>query len=452
MLEQQESVEPTASPEEAEAIATLAYGYGFPLVLMDVSREVMTAVPSVEAQKGPINQFIHIAEFPDDTYRDVVSPNVDTLYSLAWLDLAAEPIVLRVPDLGDRYYLMQICDAWTNVFAAPGTRTTGNRAGAFALVGPDWRGTLPADVQKIAAPTNLVVDHRAHVHRRQGRLRHGQRDSTPVRAGPARSLGPPLHAAGQSPGRARRRRQDTPRRSGEQDMSAGVFLARLAQLMGSNPPAPEDEPMISRLRRIGVAPGAPFAFDRLPSRLKTAIERGIAAGRARLAAAAKAFSEDEPDHGWRIERSLGRYGTDYATRAFVAAVGLGSNLPEDAIYPVTRVDADGATLTGANRYRLHFDADDLPPVHAFWSVTMYSTQQFLVKNPIGRYALGDRDPLKFNADGSLDLYLQNADPGPDKRANWLPAPPDGFSLVMRLYSPKKAVIDGSWSPPPVIRA
>ena len=156
MLEQQESVEPSASPEEAEAIATLAYGYGFPLVLMDVSREVMTAVPSAEAQKAPINQFIHVAEFPDDTYRDVVSPNVDTLYSLAWLDLAAEPIVLRVPDLGDRYYLMQICDAWTNVFAAPGTRTTGNRAGAFALVGPDWRGTLPPDVQKIAAPTNLV--------------------------------------------------------------------------------------------------------------------------------------------------------------------------------------------------------------------------------------------------------------------------------------------------------
>ena len=156
MLEQQESVEPTASPEEAEAIATLAYGYGFPLVLMDVSREVMTAVPSAEALKAPINQFVHVTEFPDDTYRDVVSPNVDTLYSLAWLDLTAEPIVLRLPDLGDRYYLMQICDAWTNVFAAPGTRTTGNDAGAFALVGPDWRGTLPADVQKISSPTNLA--------------------------------------------------------------------------------------------------------------------------------------------------------------------------------------------------------------------------------------------------------------------------------------------------------
>ena len=203
-------------------------------------------------------------------------------------------------------------------------------------------------------------------------------------------------------------------------MSAGMFLDRLAQLMGSNPPSADDEPMISRLRQIGVAPGAPFALDRLPSPLKAAIERGIAAGRARLAATAKAVSEEAPAHGWRIERDLGRYGTDYATRALVAILGLGSNLAEDAVYPITRVDADGAKLTGANRYRLHFEAGELPPVHAFWSVTMYSTQQFLVKNPIGRYALGDRNPLRFNADGSLDLYLQNADPDPTSARTGFP--------------------------------
>ncbi len=450
MLEQQESVEPTATPEEAEAIATLAYGYGFPLVLMDASRAVMTAVPSVEAQKGPINQFIHVMEFPDDTYRDVVSPNVDTLYSTAWLDLAAEPIVLRVPDLADRYYVMQICDAWTNVFTAPGTRTTGNRAGAFALVGPDWRGTLPADVQKLAAPTNLVwIIGRTFTA--------GKADYAAVNAIQRQYELVPLSAWGRpytppakvpvAPGVD----SQTPTVVQVGKMSAGDFLARLAQLMGPNPPAAEDQPLVSRLRKIGVAPGAPFALDRLPARLKAAIESGIASGRARLAAAAKAISEDQPANAWRIERSLGRYGTDYATRALVAVVGLGSNLAEDAVYPITRVDADGGKLTGANRYQLHFDASGLPPVNAFWSVTMYSTSQFLVKNPIGRHALGDRDPLRYNADGSLDIYLQHADPGADKRANWLPAPPDGFSLVMRLYSPKQAVIDGSWSPPPVVR-
>ena len=451
MLEQQESVEPTASPEEAEAIATLAYGYGFPLVLMDVSREVVTAVPSAEALKAPINQFAHVPEFPDDTYHDIVSPNVDTLYSLAWLDLAAEPIVLRVPDLGDRYYLMQICDAWTDVFAAPGTRTTGSRAGAFALVGPNWRGTLPPDVQKIAAPTNLVwIIGRTYA---AGKAEYGavnaiqrQYELVPLGAW-GRPYTPPARVPVASGVDSK-----TPPVVQVGKMTAGLFLERLARLMGSNPPSPDDEPMISRLRRIGVAPGAPFAFDRLSSSLKAAIERGVAAGRTRLAAAAKAVSEEVPAHGWRIERHLGRYGTDYATRALVAMLGLGSNLAEDAVYPITRVDGDGAKLTGANRYRLHFEASELPPVDAFWSVTMYNVRQALVKNPIGRYALDDRHPLRFNADGSLDLYLQNADPGPDKRANWLPAPPDEFSLVMRLYTPKKAVIDGSWSPPPVVRA
>ena len=450
MLEQQESVEPTASPEEAEAIATLAYGYGFPIVLMDVSREVVTAVPSVEAQKGPINQFVHVAEFPDDTYRDVVAPNVDTLYSLAWLDLAAEPMVLRVPDLGDRYYLMQLCDAWTNVFAAPGTRTTGNGAGAFALVGPDWRGTLPPDVQKIDAPTNLVwIIGRTYTA--------GKADYAAVNAIQRQYELVPLGAWGRpytppakvpvAPGVDAR----TPPVVQVGKMSAGLFLDRLARLMASNPPSADDEPMSSRLRRIGVAPGAPFAFERLPSPLRAAIERGIASGRARLEVAVKAVSDEVPAHGWRIERNLGRYGTDYGTRALVAILGLGSNLPEDAIYPITGDDADGAKLTGANRYRLHFEAGDMPPVNAFWSVTVYNARQALVKNPIGRYALGDRSPLRFNADGSLDLYLQTADPGPEKRENWLPVPPDGFRLVMRLYTPKKAVIEGSWSPPPVVR-
>ena len=204
-------------------------------------------------------------------------------------------------------------------------------------------------------------------------------------------------------------------------MSAGVFLDRLARLMGSNPPAADDEPMISRLRQIGVAPGAPFAFDRLPSRSQgrnrerhcrrpgpTRSDReGCLGGGARRTAGGSSAS-------------LGRYGTDYATRALVAILGLGSNLAEDAVYPITRVDADGAKLTGANRYRLHFDAGDLPPVHAFWSVTMYSTQQFLVKNPIGRYALGDRNPLQFNADGSLISTCRTPTPDPTSARTGFP--------------------------------
>ena len=150
MSEPHESVAPAPqplNPLEAEAIATLGYIYGYPLVLMDATRAVSTP---------PVNRFKHVTEFPDDTFTDVVSPNVDTLYSIAWLDLGKEPIVLGVPDLGRRYYTMQLLDAWSNVIASPGTRTTGNGKGAFAIVGPGWRGDLPSSVEAIQAPTNMV--------------------------------------------------------------------------------------------------------------------------------------------------------------------------------------------------------------------------------------------------------------------------------------------------------
>ena len=148
---------------------------------------------------------------------------------------------------------------------------------------------------------------------------------------------------------------------------------------------------------------------------------------------------------------MGRYGTDYLFRSVIALVGLGSNLPEDAIYPLTRVDAEGKALTGANRYVIRFAKGQLPPVGAFWSVTMYNSKQAFVDNPINRYAIGDRDKLKFDDDGSLTLYVQQESPGKDKESNWLPAPKDEFNLVMRLYWPKKEILDGTWKPPAVER-
>ena len=347
---------------------------------------------------------------------------------------------------------MQICDAWTNVFAAPGTRTTGNRAGDFALVSvPDWRGTLPPDVQKIAAPTNLVWIIGTHVHGRQGRLRHGQRDSTPVRPGTARGLGAPLQAAGQGSGRARRRCPDAARRSGIEDERGDVF-DRLARLMGSNPPSADDEPMISRLRQIGVAPGAPFRL-RSPS--------GASQGRDR----ARHCRRPGPTRSDREGCLGGGARARLADRARPRA--LWNRLRDARARRNTR-----SRLEPRRRRRIPHHAcrrrrreahgcESLPA--AFRGRRVASRPRFLVGHDVQhsavpreesdrRHAVGDRNPLRFNADGSLDLYLQNADPGPDKRANWLPAPPDGFSLVMRLYSPKKAVLDGSWSPPPVIRA
>jgi len=432
---------------EAEAIATLGYIYGYPLVLMNATRAAMTKV-------APLNQFDHKRAFPDDTFRDVVRPNVDTLYSIAWVDLAREPIVLAVPDLGRRYYTMQIMDAWTNVIAAPGTRTTGNGKAAFAIMGPGWRGEVPTSVDRIKAPTNMVwivgrtytagaPDYEAvHAIQQQYQLvplgSWGQSASSP-RAVPVVPATPVAGPGGHLPPDEQVERLD-----------AGAFFAELARLMEANPPAPNDEPLVNRLGRLGIVPGEGFDLARLPATVVDAIAGGVAAARARLRGTALA-ALGKSANGWQILSDVGRYGTNYELRAVVARRGLGANLPEDAVYPGAEVDAAGHPLSGDNRYLLRFRPGALPPVKAFWSVTMYGANSFLVANPIGRYALGDRDPMRAEPDGTVDMYIQHDDPGPERRANWLPAPAGAFNLTMRLYYPKPPVLDGGWAPPAVVR-
>jgi len=426
---------------EAEAIATLGYLYGYPLVLMDLTRAVMSTTA---------NQFDHIETFPDPTMKDVVSPNVDTLYSSAWLDLRKEPIVLSVPDTGKRYYAMQILDAWTNVIASPGTRTTGNAKGAFAIIGPRWQGELPTTVRGILAPTDTLwvigrtysagkSDYEAvHAIQQQyqlaplskwGKSNGPQGDGVPAPAPIDRGIPPVVQV---------------------DKLGATAFFDRLARMMEANPPAGDDDPILDRLALLGILPGEPFDLGRLPASIADAVEAGVAAARARLhgttmAALAKAVN------GWRIQLDLGRYATNYEHRAQVALMALGANLAEDAVYPATDVDASGHPLTGANRYLLRFPPGTLPPAKAFWSVTLYGADHFLAANPLGRYALGDRDPMRADPDGTLEMYIQRDDPGPERRANWLPAPAGAFNLIMRLYYPKPAVLDGLWKPPPVVR-
>ena len=426
---------------EAEAIATLGYIYGYPLVLMDVTRAAMASLT-------PANQFDHKHAFPDDTFHDVVKANVDTLYSIAWVDLAREPVVLAVPDLGERYYAMQMLDAWTNVFASPGTRTTGNGKAAFALMGPGWRGEVPSMVDRIKAPTNMVwIVGRIYTA--------GVRDYEAVHAIQRQVQLQPLGAWSGPAGALRSARDDaddgdTPPVTQVEKLPAGVFFDRLARLMGANPPAPNDDPLLSRLSRLGLFPGRPFDLARLPASVADAVEGGVAAARARLRGT-PLTSLGETVNGWQIQTDLGRYGTNYELRAVVARTGLGANLPEDAVYPATAVDAAGQPLTGQHRYVLRFPPGALPPVKAFWSVTIYGGDDFLVANPIGRYALGDRDPLRAASDGTVDIFIQPDDPGPDRRSNWLPAPAGAFNLIMRLYQPKPSVLDGGWAPPLLVR-
>ena len=437
------------SEEEAVRLAREAYVYGFPLVIMDFTRQVRTAVTKADDRKAPVNQLVHSREFPDPSFTAVVSPNADTLYSSAWIDLAAGPVVLSLPEMGKRYYLMQLLDAWTNTIDCPGTRTTGNGPGEFAIVGPGWKGELPAGVKEIRSPTNMVW----LIGRTQT---NGKDDYEAVHAIQQRYKLTPLAARGKeytAPDNvpvAADVDTKTPPLGQVLKMDAATFFARLNALMKDNPPAAADSALVRRIARAGIAPGKPIDFKTLDPAVARGLERGFGAARAALMAATKR-PQGRGVNGWETLRNLGRYATNYPLRAVVATVALGANLPEDALYPRARVDADGQPLTGANRYTIRFAKGQLPPVEAFWSVTLYNSKHAFVANTIGRYAIGDRDRLKFDADGSLTLYVQHEPPGGDKESNWLPAPENEFNLCLRLYWPKKEALDGTWAPPPVER-
>jgi hypothetical protein len=232
-------------------------------------------------------------------------------------------------------------------------------------------------------------------------------------------------------------------------MTAAKYFAYAADLMAVNPPHATDWSILARMKRIGIEPGKPFDLAKADPAVRAALERvpadGLKAMQAKLPTLARVVN------GWQMNTdTMGVYGNYYLKRAIVAMAGLGANQPEDAVYPLSMADADGKPVKGENKYVLHFSKAELPPVDAFWSVTMYDAEGFQVANPLDRFAIGDRDALKYNADGSLDLYLQHESPGKDKEANWLPAPKSGvLGVTMRLYAPKAQALDGRWNPPAI---
>jgi hypothetical protein len=436
------------APADLEKIAAEAYVFGYPLVLMETTQKVMTNTPKPALKAAPMNQFANMPAFPSPQDREVVRPNVDTLYSSAWLDLSQGPLVLHLPDMKGRYYLMQMMDAWTNVFAAPGTRTTGDKQGDYAIVGPRWRGVLPAGLKKIQAPTDTVwIIGRT--------LTRGPADYAAVHAIQKQYTLTPLSAWGKeytpTPGKVDPAvDMKTPPVQQLAKMTAVNFFQTMAVAMKTNPPAAADAIALDKFAVFGLVVGK----DLDPARLKPAVAQALVAGvkQGQKHIEAKAMKIGLMKSGWQIPQPpMGAYGTDYAQRAAVALFGLGANLREDAVYPTAYEDGQGRQLTGKYRYVLHFAKGQLPPVKAFWSLTMYGQDTFLVANPLNRYALGDRDSLKYNADGSLDLYLQHQSPGKDQEANWLPAPAGDFNVTLRLYWPQESVLKGAWTPPAIKR-
>lgn len=431
------------------ALARDVYHYAYPIVLMDVTMRVATNVPDTNTipMRAPLNQFAHFRSYPKADSRDIVRFNFDTLYSFAWVDLSKGPIILSLPDTNGKYYLVPALDMWTDVFCSLGSRTTGTAAGDFAFVAPGWQGMLPANVEKVNAPTSLIwVMGRVqtngpsdfeNVHKIQDGFK-----LTPV-AEWGKAYAPPANSEVEA-----NVDQRTPPLMQVMKFSGVEMFSRLAALMRTYPPHTNDYPILLRMKALGLVPGEIWDAATLDSATLEAINFGAKQAQQEMIVVGKKFGARV--NGWSIAvDNMGTYGTSYLRRAVIALGGIGANLPEDAIYPSAFFDGEGKPLDGGNKYILHFEKGALPPAKAFWSITMYDRDGFQVPNPMNRFALGDRNDLKFNSDGSLDIFVQSESPGADKESNWLPAPRSGLMApTMRIYFPRMEVIEGAWVPPP----
>jgi len=428
------------------ALATDAYIYGYPLVTMEMTRRIMTNVPSVQGTRGPMGQFVKLRQYPDASFRDVTAPNADTLYTTAWVDVGSEPWIISIPDMKDRYFLVPMLDGWTNVFQVPGKRTTGTQAQTYAITGPGWRGTLPAGVKEYKSPTSIVwilgriyctgtPEDYAAVHSAQDQFK----------LVPLSSYGKPYTPAAASVDTSMDMK--TAVREQVNRLDTVAYFTLLADLMKRNPPASADAPELAKFAKIGLVAGKDFDASKLKSDFAKRIPQ-VAFDRIMLQFKVNKAIKDI--NGWAFDKATGIYGTNYLNRALVTAVGLGANRIQDAIYPTSLKDAEGKSYDGANRYVMHFPKGQLPPTRGFWSVTMYDADYFFVSNPLNRYSISARQNLKANPDGSIDLYIQNQSPGADQESNWLPAPKGKFILMMRLYWPSEktpSIINGTWAPP-----
>lgn len=437
------------TPDEAQQIAVDAYVYGYPLVTMDYTRRVMTNVREPGGTRSPAGQFVRMRSYPTAAFRDVTAPNADTLYTTAWIDVDKEPWVLSLPDAHDRYYLFPMLDGWTDVFQVPGKRTTGTGPQKYAITGPGWHGTLPAGVTEYKSPTSMVwllgriyctgtPEDYAAVHQMQDEI-----SIVPLSAY-GKPYTPPPGKVDPSID------MKTPVRDQVNALSTEAYFNLLAQLLKNNPPAAADAPMLAQMAKLGIAPGREFELDDLAPAVQQALKDVPKLGFGKIMAHFKDAGKDV--NGWVFTTATGLYGTDYLQRALITAIGLGANRPQDAVYPTSEADAAGKPYDGTKNYVMHFNKGELPPVDGFWSLTMYNAEYFFVDNPLNRYTLSARNDLKTNADGSVDLYLQHENPGPDKESNWLPAPAGKFIPMLRLYWPKEtppSILDGTWKIPAV---
>jgi hypothetical protein len=435
---------------EARAISKEAYIYGFPMVdtyRIQYSYFVDTKNPEY---KAPWNQIFNTARVftPADTA--IQTPNSDTPYSFVGMDLRAEPIVLTVPVIDkDRYFSIQLIDAYTFNFDYIGSRTTGNEGGSFLIAGPGWKGETPAGVKKVMqAETEFVFAvYRTQLFKPDD-LDNVKKVQSGYKAEPLSAfLGQPAPAAAPPIDFVKPLTPDEEKKSLD-------FFRILNFTLQFTPTDPSETELMARFAKIGVGGGKTFDASKLSPDLKKAMEQGMADAWADFAGLEKEFAAGKVTSG-DVFGTREFLKNNYLYRMAAAVLGIYGNSKQEAMYPVYYVDEANQKLDGANGYTLHFAPGQLPPVNAFWSLTMYEMpQSLLVANPINRYLINSPmlPQLAKDPDGGVTLYVQNESPGKDKEANWLPAPKGPFSTIMRLYWPKPEALGGAWKQPPMTKA
>ena len=440
--------------EDAAAIAREAFIYGFPMVMnYGVIYEYFIDTASSQ-YKAPFNQIYNTARVYTSEDTTVVTPNSDTPYSFVAMDLRAEPFVFCNPDIEkSRYFSVQLVDMYTFNFGYIGSRATGNGPGCFLIAGPAWQGETPPGITKVF---RCETDFALAIVRTQlfnpADLENVTRIQAGYRAEPLsrflNTAAPPAAPEVAWPKIDKRLAEENP-------FGTLNFLLQFCPPAG---PAAVEAPLRARFAQIGVEAGKPFPPGKLTPRQQAALEEGSKRGISAIRQRVETLGTNQ--NGWRVathgfgDRQMNA--GDWTLRAAAAMAGIYGNDAAEALYPMLATDSDGGKPDcAANRYTLTFPADGLPPANAFWSVTMYDAKtQLLVANPINRYLINAPmlPDLRRNADGSVTLYIQNASPGADRESNWLPAPAGPVFVVMRIYWPKEAALDGTWQPPAVRRA
>lgn len=440
-----ESKEPQDT-QEIETHETLvdAYIYGYPLVTMEMTKRVMTNVALPEAMKAPVGQFAHERSFRDASSKDLKAPSLDTLTSLAWIDVGAEPYILSLPDLQGRFNIFSFFSGWTEVFADPGIRTREASSGLFAITGPGWEGVLPTGVIELKSPTGLVwIVAKLYCSGTSDDMRE-------VRLLQDRFLLIPLSRFGQRVELYKARVDPaivmtTPVVDQVKNMDGMTYFKMLTQLLLNNPPAPIDSRIIEKMTKIGLIPGAKIDTTTIDRKTIALLDEAPELALEKITLNTSELGKKT--NGWTFYLDSASFAGQYLNRASFCEKYLGACLAKDELVITTNCDKDSKPLNGDYSYLLHLSKEMLPPISRFWSLTLYDQELFLVKNPIHRNAIGSKDTLKYNNDGSLDIYIQKSSPGKDKESNWLAVPRGNFTLMFRLYAPKEAALDGTWLPP-----